>query len=71
MAHIEGDVNPVRDMGIIMEELRKKDEEYILKHYDTLSKSAMRGDKKVKTEFVSKIIESSSSTKNQNIPAHQ
>ncbi|XP_014669913.1 PREDICTED: obg-like ATPase 1 [Priapulus caudatus] len=51
ISHVEGDVNPVRDMEIIMEELRKRDEEYIGKHYGTMSKSATRNDKKDKAEF--------------------
>ena len=29
VTHVEGDVDPVRDLEIIHEELRKKDEEYI------------------------------------------
>ena len=29
VTHVEGDVDPIRDLEIIHEELRKKDEEYI------------------------------------------
>lgn len=31
MTHVEGDVNPVRDLEIISEELRLKDIEYLTK----------------------------------------
>lgn len=31
MTHVEGDVNPVRDLDIISEELRLKDEQYLNK----------------------------------------
>lgn len=31
MTHVEGDVNPVRDLEIISEELRLKDLEYLTK----------------------------------------
>ncbi|KAG9018253.1 hypothetical protein FRB90_011759 [Tulasnella sp. 427] len=37
--HVEGEVNPIRDMEIIREELRLKDEEWVEKHLDTLKKS--------------------------------
>ena len=30
VTHVEGDVNPIRDLEIIHEELRLKDEEYIV-----------------------------------------
>jgi obg-like ATPase 1 len=51
ITHVEGDVNPVRDIEIINEELRLKDEEYLLA---TIKKteSLMRSDKKMKTEYV-------------------
>jgi ribosome-binding ATPase YchF (GTP1/OBG family) len=50
-------VNPVRDLDIISEELRLKDEENLMKHYDKLGKLVTRGggDKKLKPEFVSTI----------------
>lgn len=50
ITHVEGDVNPVRDIEIINEELRLKDEEYLLA---TIKKteSLMRSDKKMKTEY--------------------
>ena len=41
VTHVEGDVNPVRDMEIIHEELRLKDEEFLKKHLEGLE-SAMK-----------------------------
>uniref|UniRef100_A0A8C5QI29 Obg like ATPase 1 n=1 Tax=Leptobrachium leishanense TaxID=445787 RepID=A0A8C5QI29_9ANUR len=50
--HVEGSVNPVRDIEIIHEELRLKDEEMILAAIDKLEKVAVRGgDKKLKPEY--------------------
>ncbi|KAK9766261.1 hypothetical protein K7432_004782 [Basidiobolus ranarum] len=40
--HVEGDINPVRDMEIIHEELRLKDMEFLSKYYDTISKQVTR-----------------------------
>lgn len=52
--HVEGTMDPVRDMEIIHEELRLKDEEMIFPIIDKLEKTAIRGgDKKLKTEYVS------------------
>uniref|UniRef100_A0A665WXY8 Obg-like ATPase 1 n=1 Tax=Echeneis naucrates TaxID=173247 RepID=A0A665WXY8_ECHNA len=52
--HVEGIVDPVRDMEIIHEELRLKDEEMIGPVIDKLEKTAIRGgDKKLKPEYVS------------------
>ncbi|XP_006003587.1 obg-like ATPase 1 isoform X1 [Latimeria chalumnae] len=52
ITHIEGSVDPVRDIEIIHEELRLKDEELILPILDKLEKVAVRGgDKKLKPEF--------------------
>lgn len=52
--HVEGTVDPVRDMEIIHEELRLKDEEMIGPIIDKLEKTAIRGgDKKLKPEYVS------------------
>lgn len=50
VTHVEGDVNPVRDMKIIMEELRMKDEEYILKTVDQLERTVVRGGDKKRTQ---------------------
>ncbi|XP_077395501.1 obg-like ATPase 1 isoform X2 [Festucalex cinctus] len=50
--HVEGNVDPVRDMEIIHEELRLKDEEMITPILDKLEKTAVRGnDKKLKPEY--------------------
>lgn len=37
--HVEGDVNPLRDMEIIQTELRLKDIEWVEKHLESLKKS--------------------------------
>lgn len=37
--HVEGDVNPIRDMEIIREELRLKDTEWVEKHLESLKKT--------------------------------
>ncbi|KAI4805557.1 hypothetical protein KUCAC02_010162 [Chaenocephalus aceratus] len=50
--HVEGTVDPVRNMEIIREELRLKDEEMIGPIIDKLEKMAIRGsDKKLKPEY--------------------
>lgn len=55
VTHIEGDVNPVRDLEIISEELRLKDIEFLNVHLDKLEKLVVRGnDKKLKPEYVSR-----------------
>lgn len=57
VTHIEGDVNPVRDLEIIGEELRLKDEEMLTKHLEKLERTVLRGnDKKMKPEYVSSIF---------------
>ncbi|XP_056283245.1 obg-like ATPase 1 [Pseudoliparis swirei] len=49
--HVEGNVDPVRDIEIIHEELRLKDEETIPLILDKLEKAAIRGgDKRLKPE---------------------
>lgn len=54
---MEGNVDPVRDIEIIHEELRLKDEEMIAPILDKLEKTAVRGsDKKLKPEYVSKVF---------------
>lgn len=51
--HVEGEVNPVKDMEVINEELRLKDEEYFNANLEKLEKLAIRGgDKKLKPEYV-------------------
>lgn len=49
--HVEGDVNPVRDLEIIGEELRLKDEETLMKNLEKLERTVLRGDKKQKPEY--------------------
>lgn len=49
--HVEGDVNPVRDIEIINEELRLKDLEYVETHVEKLARFVERGDKKDKPEY--------------------
>ncbi|XP_062519315.1 obg-like ATPase 1 [Corticium candelabrum] len=52
VTHVEGDVNPVRDIEIIHEELRLKDEEYLRARVSGLEKTVVRGgDKKGKAEY--------------------
>lgn len=52
---MEGDVNPVRDLEIIGEELRLKDEETLMKALEKMEKTVGRGgDKKLKPEYVRK-----------------
>lgn len=54
VTHVEGDVNPVRDLDIISEELRLKDMEFLNVHLEKLEKLVIRGnDKKLKPEYVS------------------
>lgn len=56
MTHVEGEVDPVRDLDIISEELRLKDEDSLNKHLEKLEKLVVRGnDKKLKPEYVSKL----------------
>ncbi|CAG5130717.1 unnamed protein product [Candidula unifasciata] len=51
--HVEGDVDPSRDLEIIHDEIRLKDLEYLSKHFEPLERSVTRGgaDKKKKEEF--------------------
>lgn len=52
VTHVEGDVNPVRDLEIIYEELRLKDEETLMKNLDKVERVVARGgDKKMKPEY--------------------
>ncbi|AMD22060.1 HGL280Wp [Eremothecium sinecaudum] len=62
--HIEGDVNPVRDLEIINTELRLKDIEFANKHLEAIDKITKRGgqslevkQKKEEAILVKKIIE--------------
>ena len=53
VTHVEGDVDPVRDMEIIHEELRLKDLEYLDRTVDHMERVVVRGgDKSRKAEYV-------------------
>lgn len=55
VTHVEGEVDPVRDLDIISEELRLKDEETLDKTLEKMEKTVIRAnDKKMKPEYVSK-----------------
>lgn len=52
VTHVEGEVDPIRDLEIIAEELRLKDEEYLNSHLEKLERTVVRGsDKKLKPEY--------------------
>ncbi|KAB0794652.1 hypothetical protein PPYR_11491 [Photinus pyralis] len=52
VTHVEGEVDPIRDLEIIGEELRLKDEEQLMKHLEKLERTVVRGnDKKQKPEY--------------------
>lgn len=52
VTHVEGEVDPIRDLEIISEELRLKDEEKLIQNLDKLEKVVARGgDKKLKPEY--------------------
>ncbi|XP_055370897.1 obg-like ATPase 1 isoform X2 [Condylostylus longicornis] len=52
VTHVEGEVDPVRDLDIITEELRLKDEEKLKQNLEKLEKMYVRGgDKKLKPEY--------------------
>lgn len=52
VTHVDGDVNPVRDLDTIMDELRLKDQEYLEARINELEKKVIRGgDKKGLQEF--------------------
>lgn len=54
VTHVEGEVDPVRDLDIISEELRLKDEELLMSNLEKLERTVLRGgDKKLKPEYVS------------------
>lgn len=52
VTHVEGDVDPVRDLDVIFHELRAKDLEQLTKRLDVVSKQRDR-DKQMKAEYVS------------------
>jgi ribosome-binding ATPase YchF (GTP1/OBG family) len=49
---VEGEVNPVRDIEIINDELRLKDIDMLAPNYDKIKTLVTRGEKKYKVEFV-------------------
>ena len=52
VTHVDGDVDPIRDLGTIMDELRLKDQEYLEARINELEKKVVRGgDKKGLQEF--------------------
>jgi len=52
ITHVEGDVDPIRDLDIINEELRLKDIEYFDKVFDEVERKYVRGnDKTFKNEY--------------------
>merc|ERR1712241_120588 len=51
ITHVEGEVDPIRDLDIINEELRLKDEESFMKYFEDLEKKYTRGEKKLKQEY--------------------
>ncbi|KAL1923931.1 uncharacterized protein VTP21DRAFT_6966 [Calcarisporiella thermophila] len=59
IVHVEGNIDPIRDLEIIHEELRLKDEEFLEKKYEELKRVASRtgagASEKAKEEFVSMI----------------
>lgn len=56
VTHVEGEVDPVRDLEIISEELRLKDEEKLLTNLDKLEKVVNRGSNKaLKPEYDSMV----------------
>jgi obg-like ATPase 1 len=55
VTHVEGDVNPIRDLEIIHEELRLKDEEFLGKHLDGLEGAAKRAGKNMDKNKVAEL----------------
>jgi len=52
ITHVEGEVDPVRDLDIINEELRLKDEEFFEKIFDDVERKYVRGgEKALKAEY--------------------
>ncbi|CAF4847565.1 unnamed protein product, partial [Rotaria magnacalcarata] len=53
IAHVEGNIDPIRDIEIIHDELRLKDLELTKKIADDLEKKAVRGNEKaLKFDYV-------------------
>jgi obg-like ATPase 1 len=56
--HVDGEIDPVRDLETISEELRLKDQEYLVQNVEKLEKTVGRAgnDKTVKSEYVSSLL---------------
>ena len=60
--HVEGDVDPIRDLDIIHHELRLKDEEFLRKHFSQTEAAYKRlgknldKDKKVELETLARLV---------------
>lgn len=68
IVHVEGSVDPIRDLEIIDEELRAKDVESVQARFDTLESSAHRGSDKAKKAELESVREVMSCLKaNKNI----
>jgi len=52
ITHVEGEVDPIRDLDIINSELRLKDVDYFMKIYEEVERKYVRGnEKKLKAEY--------------------
>lgn len=59
VTHVDGSIDPIRDLGTILNELRMKDVEYFKARFNEMEKKCIRGgDKKFEEEFkiVSKVL---------------
>lgn len=57
VTHVEGEVDPVRDLDIISDELRLKDEDTLDKLLEKMERTVIRAnDKKLKPEYVSLLV---------------
>ncbi|KAI0236172.1 hypothetical protein L0F63_004171 [Massospora cicadina] len=52
VTHVEGQINPIRDLEIVHAELRIKDMEILTKHIEKLSKGSSKSDTKKQEELV-------------------
>lgn len=52
VSHVEGDVNPIRDLEIIFDELRMKDLQFLTGVIEKLEKTVQKADKAKKQEYV-------------------
>lgn len=64
VTHVEGELNPVRDLEIISDELRLKDLEFLNGAIEKMEKNVQRtNDKKLKAEYVSLVEKRKNRTK--------